>query len=880
MELTYEFDLAAEKNTVIEKKLQKKFLGLHKTSENIHSEFLYAGTKKVNHLKQSLHESNSVDRGFLAAETKSYCEHKEVVSFIWAATRSIVPVDLLGDYSNWRSLRRNISKFVRLRRFETFCLRQCVNRLQTSKFSFLSRIPNRPLCYCFSKEGSTMVKNCWESKDDWIVLKHKLFHGWIFWFFSCMVVPMLGANFYVTESEFGKHEALYYPKPVWTTLLARTMSCLKKQNYCPIDLKYFAKITSSRPFGFSKVRFLPKEKGMRLLANLKAPSKAWLLAKSSFCDHIAKTSDKSITRLKGRNSNRKLKLVHFRSVNSALHDVHAILKRIKSEHPLMVGASVFDYNDVYQVLYGFLARLKNGSTTVPKVFIVVADVSKAFDSINQDRLLDVMKDVIWKKEYLLRKYAQVICTKKTMSTRYGYVCVDRNEDHDIANSLTSIRSCSSHGIITDQGILKKIKHAEIHHLLREHVKSNILQLGRDFCLQRSGISQGSLLSSLLCSFYYGHLERSIIFPFLRKIPQLPHASSSSSNAKEPAIEGIARDDGNTEDPSSPQHILLRLVDDFLFISSSEKQARGFFNRLCRGFREYNCYMNSEKFGLNFDVGGKSQPRSNRRYVGADGIPFLPWSGLLVNCLTLEIQADYTRYLGSHLRSTLTVHAHAKVGEHLGEKLCNYMRPKCHPLFYDSYINSPAVVRLNAYQAFLLCAMKFHSYLRALPNCRLGPSRCLEIIQSYMHRLIKKRMYGVGRRKLDFVPALRLKKVETVWLGLSAYIRVLRKKQSRHGELLLLLGGALEGLGRLEGCDPSHLEYAVDDSHSSLFWQIKREELLAGKREQSERRKTRRMVRTAERRWPSRSVAAVTEGALMIGPPVRRRGEPGPSVSAL
>lgn len=174
------------------------------------------------------------------------------------------------------------------------------------------------------------------------------------------------------------------------------------------------------------------------------------------------------------------------------------------------------------------------------------------------------------------------------------------------------------------------------------MKSNILQLGQDFCLQKSGISQGSLLSSLLCSFYYGHLERSIIFPFLQKIPQLPHASSSFRNAKDPAIDGGAQEDATTEGLSSPQYILLRLVDDFLFISSSEEQARGFFNRLCRGFREYNCYMNSEKFGLNFDVGGKSQPRSNRRYVGADGIPFLPWSGLLVNCLTLEIQADYTR----------------------------------------------------------------------------------------------------------------------------------------------------------------------------------------------------------------------------------------------
>ncbi|KAL0464421.1 UNVERIFIED_CONTAM: Telomerase reverse transcriptase, partial [Sesamum latifolium] len=67
----------------------------------------------------------------------------------------------------------------------------------------------------------------------------------------------------------------------------------------------------------------------------------------------------------------------------------------------------------------------------------------------------------------------------------------------------------------------------------------------------------------------------------------------------------------------------------------------FFSRLERGVRDYNCWMNDEKFGLNFDMNNGQGCRSNRLHVGKDGSSFLRWSGLLVNCSTLEIQADYT-----------------------------------------------------------------------------------------------------------------------------------------------------------------------------------------------------------------------------------------------
>ncbi|KAL6981693.1 RNA-directed DNA polymerase [Sarracenia purpurea var. burkii] len=343
------------------------------------------------------------------------------------------------------------------------------------------------------------------------------------------------------------------------------------------------------------------------------------------------------------------------------------------------------------------------------------------------------------------------------------------------------------------GWSKNIRKEELFFNLNEHVKRNVLQLNKSFYLQDVGIAQGSVLSSLLCSFYYGHLETNVILPFLQK---------SAEPAKE-ELSGI------------PKFILFRFIDDFLFISTSKEQAARFFSRLQRGFREYNCHMNEAKFGLNFDVDQISGLASNRVYRGEDGTPFVRWSGLFINCCTLEVQADYTR-------SSLTVRWQDKPVRHLRAKLCDYLRPKCHPIFYDSNINSAAVVRLNIYQAFLLCAMKFHCYVCDLSKIyKLDMKSYMGSIEKsfrYLHKLIKKRMHSVSFGS-PFHPIFQVERREFEWLGLVAYTQVLKKKQSRHKELLPLLSLKLKTHEEAEIAS-SVLRYAVDDSRSSIIWKIR------------------------------------------------------------
>ncbi|XP_038906314.1 telomerase reverse transcriptase isoform X2 [Benincasa hispida] len=747
-------------------------------------------------VKQSKNYPEAIDPQFAA---KFYCPKSQVVSFIWAVCRSIVPPDMLGGCSNWRILRRNISKFIKLRRFENFSLNQAMHKLKTSQFPFLS--DKRSSCCQNGKVSNSVEQRKVMSKEAAYVMKRYLTESWIYWLFSHLIVPLIQAHFYVTETEFGRQDVYFFRKSIWEKLTKGVTTSFKDKGYCYLNDSSVRDILANRSFGFSKLRLCPKENGVRILANLKAYSR--MATENGECCGVY-------------GKKKPIKFSYYKSVNNVLRDAHAVLKSIKLKEPELLGSSIFDYNDVYRKLRILLPGLKKAKASMPDLFLVVSDVSNAFDSVDQDKLLDVMKNIIVKDEYELKQYHHILCTKKTMWVHENVMLIDP----DIGPRFSSPQVRSLHSVLINQEGSSFVNKENLFYILYEHVKRNVMQFDKKFYLQRTGIPQGSVLSSLLCSLYFGDLERKVLFPFLGKvIESRANEISVRQSCLDPSISLSSNED---EMITNPSYMLLRFIDDFLFISTSKQLAEKFLSRLHRGFRAYNCYMNERKFGLNFDLANTSGLVSKRVYVGEDGVTFLQWSGLLVNCRSLEIQADYTKYLNNHLNSTLTVCWHGKPGHHLKEKLCDYLRPKCHPIFYDMNINTAAVVRLNIFQSFLICAMKFHCYICHLSYmCKFSRNFLLKIILRslrYMDVLIKNKMSSI---KLDSLPrpSLQLEDGEVEWLGLNAYVQVLTRKQARHSRLLSSLNLRLLA-HRLSRCISSDLIYAVDCSHSSLLWKIK------------------------------------------------------------
>jgi telomerase reverse transcriptase len=203
-------------------------------------------------------------------------------------------------------------------------------------------------------------------------------------------------------------------------------------------------------------------------------------------------------------------------------------------------------------------------------------------------------------------------------------------------------------VLTDCVIYPTVDRARATTLLRQHLFEHVVCLGGKFYVQKQGIPQGSVLSTLLCNMYYAEMEREhhLCDGDDGHGGAALHGSSSASaaavaggaaGAGAGAVEGTRPADA----AARVQSILLRLTDDFLFISTSLSAATTFCRRIHAGFADYNCFVNPLKSLVNFDVrvvtrGGEEVA------VPRTATDFVPWCGLLFDTRTCELFANFTR----------------------------------------------------------------------------------------------------------------------------------------------------------------------------------------------------------------------------------------------
>jgi len=107
---------------------------------------------------------------------------------------------------------------------------------------------------------------------------------------------------------------------------------------------------------------------------------------------------------------------------------------------------------------------------------------------------------------------------------------------------------------------------ELLNLLTEHITQNLVKIGKKYYRQKEGIPQGSVLSSLLCNYFYANLEANHL-AFLQ--------------------------DGES--------LLLRLIDDFLLITTKKEHAKSFLQIMHDGVPAYGVKVNPDKTLVNFEA---------------------------------------------------------------------------------------------------------------------------------------------------------------------------------------------------------------------------------------------------------------------------------------
>jgi telomerase reverse transcriptase len=272
---------------------------------------------------------------------------------------------------------------------------------------------------------------------------------------------------------------------------------------------------------------------------------------------------------------------------------------------------LFSVGDLYTKLKAFQTQLSNSSKPL---YFVKIDVKAAFDTIPQASVIKLMSSLATKPAYRISKHVEIKPgenyredipgKQKSKPTRkWAALAKSANDSTTFEANLGASLAVGKKNTIFVDTIVNQYRGAdELLDLLTEHVSQNMVKIGKKFYRQKQGIPQGSVLSSLLCNYFYADLETTNL-SFL----QLENS------------------------------LLLRLIDDFLLITTDHSHAKRFLQVMHDGVPDYGVNVNPAKTLANFEATINGQKVT--RVVGTREFPYC---GTFIDTKTLAITRNRER----------------------------------------------------------------------------------------------------------------------------------------------------------------------------------------------------------------------------------------------
>jgi telomerase reverse transcriptase len=657
-----------------------------------------------------------------------------IASFVISVLKQVFPSRFWGSKENFDNVVDSVRRFVYLRRHEKLSNKNLMKGIRVTKLAWL--MGNK-------KKGSSLSRSDHQTTT-------ALTLGVIRWVFQGFIIPLIRANFYVTESEFTSKQVLYYRKPVWSMFRALSMKKLLQKQFSKLSSHQARRLLKYHYMGFSQLRLLPKATGVRPIAQLGRPPVFYVPSvniKKSTDNHgslglkrILSGDEKEhpikrmkMDRLEKYNPTLSLhrRIRRLPSTNTVLGEVFEVLRYECAQRTRPFGAGLNGLEDFYPRYRQFILSLNRPRQSLNLGFASV-DIEKCYDNINQQYLFDLLKRMISKDNYFIQQFTMFYFNDKSGE-------LDKTTKQVVDPSHQSHQGISEkfNGVVFDSRNCNLSSKVRVLELLEEHLHSHLVVAGgrygnRGF-LQSCGISQGSKLSTMLCNLYYGDLETNLF----QDLPALPS-------------------------------LLARLVDDFIFVATDKKSTRHFLEKMYKGKAELGVNINRDKTIVSVSTDLDSD--EGTIHLKDMETELFPWCGLLFDTMSGEVFVDYSRFQGGKARDSLTVQRSGKEGEAFGDRMKSFVRPRCVSILYDSSINSFNTIVINYYQMILLGAVKAAEYLRS-DSISLKPNvsfllHLVEDLSMYTHRQIKSNLwkFRLADRNCRFV----LDKNMSCWLCWRAF----------------------------------------------------------------------------------------------------------------
>ncbi|KAL9107082.1 MAG: hypothetical protein Q9227_007948 [Pyrenula ochraceoflavens] len=554
--------------------------------------------------------------------------------------------------------------------------------------------------------------------------RFQMWYEFIYYIFDSLLVPLIRTNFYVTESNAHRNQLFYFRQDVWQVISRPSLRNIKHSLFEELTPDIARKLLTSESLGCGQLRLLPKSLGARPIVNLRRRN------------IISKGPGQTLGQ----------------SINGRLMPLFGALNYEKQNRSDWLSSALFSVDDLHQRLKTFRMKLF-GSERCQRLYFVKVDIQSCFDSIPPGEIVSMVVRLLETPQYRVYRHAEmkpvdtITGTSSNIAKRFFHKATSAFDTRDnFASAVADLAKIKKRTIFVNLGNDQIWDTTKLNQMLEEHAKQNIVKIGREYFRQKKGIPQGSVLSSLLCSFFYGQFEQEHL-DFLR----------------------------------DEQSLLLRLIDDFLLITTNKNHAVRFLETMAKGSERYGIKMNPEKSLANFNVSFAKIPIAK---LPKDAN--FPYCGMQIGTQTLEVSKDKGRNQPS-ISNTLTVEFGRRPAQSFQRKTLAALKIQLHAMLLDTSLNSSYQVLASLYQSFMEAGMKMHRYIIALPK-RQQPRT--SIVIDTLQSLLKLAAILVKSKRSKAVPDYEcsLARNQINWVGATAVERVLSRKQSKYAAVLVWLEG--------------------------------------------------------------------------------------------
>ncbi|KHN69838.1 telomerase reverse transcriptase [Ordospora colligata OC4] len=469
-------------------------------------------------------------------------------------------------------------------------------------------------------------------------------------------VAVMSKYFYSTETSFSKFKVYYFPRSSW-----RYFSSMHISSF----LDRFETIEPCKPYLYSELRCIPKANGMRVVCNMS----------------------------KARDGKQ--------SINSRVYPEFCILR---NECYGNLGNSVINQAGMYEKLAPYLSSVRG------EAYILKVDVSGCFDSIPQEHVMRIVKDTINKSTYYISNISALEAAGIEVRCRQIY-----KASNNIMTANTLVEDACGvklrNKLVKENAGQRVLRKEEVCNAIAKVINKNVIRYHGKHFVQRTGIPQGSIASTLLCSLYYNKIDELYFNAILK--------------------------DG----------MLVRYVDDFLVISPSLDEILRFL-QVFQSISHLGMNLSSQKIESNFGIEKYMKHsdwitdaimhKSDLRIIDKPVI----WCGMKIYangfCVKPCVADPYMMFSITH-----AVH---HPGQGVAMKIGNMLRNRMSKMYID---RTNLKTYENIYDIFLLCGKKLVLHLKRMDFINQKfVANVLENSKMFIIKTCRERGVSISKRMIE------------------------------------------------------------------------------------------------------------------------------------